>query len=513
MAMETLSMDPRQRLMVVMSLMLATTIQVLDTTIANVALPHMQGTLSATQEQVSWVLTSYIVATAIMIPMTGFIAERIGRKNLLLVSVAGFTVASMLCGISESLAEIVFFRVVQGAFGAALVPLSQSILLDSYPKEQHGSAMALWGVGIMVGPILGPTLGGYLTEYMNWRWVFYINVPLGILGFMGLAAFMPESDRGPGRPFDLIGFAMLSLSIGALQLALDRGHSEDWLESGEIVIELVVAALGLYLFILRMFMARHPFIDRHVFLDRNFVIGLFLIFMMGILILAAAVLLPPFLQNIRGMPVETAGLILSPRGVGTMISMMVSGRLINRVDTRLLMGTGILLVAYSLWEMSKFNMYVPIGPVVYTGFVQGFGLGLVFIPLTTIAYATLAPRLRTEAASLFSLFRNIGSSIGISVVFTILARGTQVSHADLVQHVTPFDAGFPVFYQFEGASGHPALKALSLVDAEITRQAATIAFMNDFLAMAWMTVLMLPLVFLLKMPKKGQKMVEQAVME
>ncbi len=500
--MSLLEMDPRQRLLMVITLMLAATMQALDNTIANVALPHMQGALSTTQEQISWVLTSYIVASAIMTPPTGFIAGRIGRKNFLLIAITGFTVSSMLCGISENLAEMVVFRLIQGCFGAALMPLSQSILLDSYPKEQHGSAMAFWGVGFMLGPILGPTLGGYLTEYMNWRWVFYINVPLGLISFLGIAALMPESDRDWKRPFDAVGFTLLAVAIGAMQLALDRGNNKDWLGSPEIVIEVTAAAIALYFFAWRMFTSQHPFIDRRVFKDRNFVVGILLAFVIGMLILSVAALLPPFLQNIRGVPVETTGLLLMPRGVGVLITMFVVGRIVNKVDPRKLIAMGIFLVALSLWEMSKFNMYVDFGPVIWTGFLQGVGLGQVFLPMTTMAYATLAPNLRTEAAGLFSLMRNIGSSIGISVAFTLVARGTQVNHSVLVQHINPYNPilhGLSLFGRFDKIFG---TSSLAIIDAEITRQAATISFMNIFMVMAIVSLMCLPFVAIMKRPER-----------
>src|SRR5690606_25548488 len=303
---------------ITVSVMLATIMQALDTTIANVALPHMQGTMGATYEQIAWVLTSYIVAAAICMPLTGFVAARFGRRRLFLWSVVGFTITSMLCGAAQNLEQIVLFRLLQGVFGASLVPLSQAVLLDAYPREQHGSAMALWGLGVMVGPILGPTLGGWLTEYYDWRWVFYINLPFGILAWLGITAYVHETPLQHGRRFDWFGFAMLSLAIGAFQMMLDRGHTLDWFASTEIAVEAILAGAGLYLFVAHMLTHDHPFLEPQLFRDRNFVVGLLFIFVVGMILLTTMTLLPPFLQNLLGYPVVDVGVLLAPRGVGTM---------------------------------------------------------------------------------------------------------------------------------------------------------------------------------------------------
>ncbi len=492
---------PLERGLITVSIMLATIMQALDTTIANVALPHMQGTMSATQDQISWVLTSYIVAAAIMTPPTGVLASRLGRKRLFVIMVTGFTITSMLCGAANSLSEIVLYRILQGMFGAWLVPLSQAVLLDTYPTEKHGSAMAMWGMGVMVGPILGPTLGGYLTEMYNWRWVFYINLPFGILALLGILAFVPETTRDRARHFDFFGFALLSLAIGSLQLMLDRGHSEDWFSSSEIIIEAVVAALCLYMFLVHMFTAKRPFIDPKLFMDRNFAVSLLLIFMIGVILLATLALLPPFLQNLMDFPVLITGYALAPRGIGTMIAMMIVGRLVGRMDTRLLILTGIALTALSLWEMSRFTTEVPIATIVWTGITQGLGLGFIFVPLSTLAFSTLAPHFRNEGTAMFSLMRNIGSSIGISIVFTMLSHNTQINHATMAELMNPFrDAmqrpWLPEAWNWNTTSGAVAL------NAEITDQASTIAFLNDFTAMMWVMILAAPLLLLLKKAPK-----------
>lgn len=485
--------------LIVVSIMLATIMQALDTTIANVALPHMQGSMSATQDQISWVLTSYIVAAAIMTPPTGFLAARYGRKRVFAVAVAGFTVASMLCGAATSLPQIVVFRLLQGVFGAGLVPLSQAVLLDTYPPEKHGSAMALWGVGVMVGPILGPTLGGLLTESYSWRWVFYINLPFGILALLGILAFVPETSRNRERRFDIFGFALLSLAIGSLQMMLDRGESLDWFGSTEIVVEAVLAGLFLYMFLVHMFTAERPFLEPGLFMDRNFAVGLFMIFMVGVVLLATLALLPPFLQNLMGLPVLTTGYVLAPRGAGTMIAMMLVGRLIGKVDTRLLILLGLSLTAFSLYEMAGFTTDVPLSTIVWTGITQGLGLGFIFVPLSTLTFATLAPHYRTEGTAMFSLMRNLGSSIGISAVVTLLAQNIQVNHADMAANATPFRATMqlpwlPSIWQWHTTAGVTAL------NGEITRQAATVAYLNDFIFMMWMTLLAAPLLLLLRKP-------------
>jgi DHA2 family multidrug resistance protein len=476
--------------------MLATIMQALDTTIANVALPYMQGNLSATQDQINWVLTSYIVAAAIMTPVTGFLAARLGRKRLFLIAVVGFTVASVLCGIAQSLPEMVLFRLAQGVFGAPLVPMSQSVLLDSYPKEKHGSAMAMWGVGVMVGPILGPTLGGWLTEYYNWRWVFYINVPIGIVTFLGLSAFLSETKR-QALSFDWLGFATLSIAVGALQLFLDRGEQLDWFGSREIITELTIAVLAFYMFLVHTFTTERPFIDPRIFKDRNFIVGLFFIFIVGIILLASLALLTPYLQNLMNYPVLTAGMVLAPRGIGTMVAMMIVGRIINRVDPRLLVLFGLALTVSVLWEMTGFTPDVSRFTLIRTGVEQGLGLGFLFVPLSTITFATLTPEFRTQGTALFSLMRNLGSSIGISVVIFLLTRNTQIMHSQLVEHVTPFNEALRTgtvhrIWNMTTALGRAAL------DTEITRQAAIIAYIDDYKFMMLIALAAMPIVFLLR---------------
>ncbi len=485
--------QPGNRALLVVSIMLATLMQVIDTTIANVALPDMQGSLSATQDQVSWILTSYIVASAIATPASGWLAARFGRRRLLVIAIAGFTIASVLCAMATGIGQMVAFRVAQGVFGASLVPISQAALLDAFPREKHGSAMALWGVGVMVGPILGPPLGGWLTENYSWHWVFLINLPIGALALLGVLASVSR-ERQAGARFDWRGFALLGIGIGALQLMLDRGQGEDWFDSLEVRIEAALAFLGIYLYLVHWRGAKQPFLDLGLLRDRNFLAGSAFIFTLGIVLFATMALLPPYLQGLMGYPVVTTGLLLAPRGIGTLVSMMVVGRLLARgMDPRWLIGTGLLLTAASLWQMSHFTADMPAGPVVFAGVIQGLGLGLVFVPVSTVAYTTLPMRSRAEAAGLFSLMRNIGSSVGISMVFTLLARNTQINHAELASRITPY-SGLPLPPGFDPSNA----ASLAALNAEVTRQAAAIAYVDDFWLMMWLTLAALPLLALFR---------------
>lgn len=483
--------------LITVSVMLAAIPQSLDTTIANVALAHMQGTIGATYDQASWVLTSYIVAAAICMPLTGFLSARFGRKRVFMWSVACFTIASMLCGAAQTLTQIVLFRLLQGAFGASLIPLSQSVLLDTFPRAQHGSAMALWGVGVMVGPILGPTLGGWLTEYYSWRWIFYINLPFGLLAWFGLALHLRESETATARRFDLFGFAMLALGIGALQMMLDRGELLDWFSSTEIVVEALLASLGLYLFGAHILTHDRPFLEPALFRDRNFNVGLLFIFILGMCMLTTIALVPPFLQNLMGYPVVDVGLMLAPRGVGSMISMLAVGRLSGRVDARLLIVSGLLLMTISQWEMTQFDLNISRWDIVRTGMLQGIGIGLVWVPLTTTSFSTLAPRYRTEGTAFFSLVRNLGMSVGISVVVALLSRNLQSNHAALAQYIDPFSLALRQAVQ-SGVFDLGTQEGLVALDIELTRQAATLAYLQNFRLIMFVTLGAMPLVLLIR---------------
>ncbi|MDB5650512.1 MAG: disulfide bond formation protein DsbA [Hyphomicrobiales bacterium] len=491
---------PNHRAILTVCAMVATLMQALDSTIANVALPYMQGSLSTTSDQVTWVLTSYIVAAAIMTAPVGWISARFGRRNFIIVCLAGFTVASMLCGVAQNLTQMVIFRLMQGVFGAALVPLSQAIMLDLYPIEQRGSAMAMWGMGVMVGPILGPTLGGYLTDVYDWRWVFFINLPFGILSIAGIVLFLDDTKRDSKLSFDWTGFAALSLGIGALQLMLDRGEQLDWFSSAEIMTETVLCVLGLYLFLVHVKLAEKPFITPRIFRDVNFSAGFLVMFAIGMVLLASSALLAPYLQTLAGYPVRQAGLLMAPRGVGTMIAMLIAGRLSNRVDPRLLMLFGIAALAASLYAMTSWTPDVSASTLIQVTMLQGFGLGFVFIPLQVIAFATLPPELRTDGTALFSLVRNVGSAIGISVASFMLAQNTQIMHAQIAEAVTPFNrmlhAGGAFLVWNSGAPG-----GLAALNGEITRQAMNIGYIDDFKMMFWVC---LPTAFLLLLMRKPQ---------
>jgi DHA2 family multidrug resistance protein len=480
--------------------MLATIMQAIDTTIANVALPHMQGSFSATLDEIAWVLTSYIIAAAIMTPPTGWLAARFGRKRLFLVSVAGFTAASVLCGIAGSLGQMVAFRLLQGAFGAALVPLSQAVLLDSYPRSKHGQAMAIWGLGVMVGPILGPTLGGWLTDNYSWRWVFYINVPFGILAFLTISTFVTETKRNRGLPFDMIGFATISLALGAFQLFLDRGEIKDWFGSTEILIEIVAACAFFYVFLVHTFTTDNPFIRPSLFRDRNFSVSLVLMTLVGVLLFGSLALLPPLLQSVLNYPVVTTGFVIAPRGIGTAVAMVLVGRAMGRIDTRLLLTFGLVTLAISMFWVASFSLEVGMRDIVMSGIVQGIGFGFIWVPVSTIAFSTLPTQRRTEAAGIFSLMRNIGASAGISIVTALIVRNTQINHEQIGAVINAYNPllRLPAIRHFWDV--HTATGAMAL-NEEITRQATMIAYLDDFKLMAILSVMALPLILLVSSTK------------
>ncbi len=489
--------------------MFGTFMTILDSTIANVALPYMQASLGAAADTISWVLTSYIVATAIATPLTGWLAEKVGRRRLFLMSMAGFVVASMLCGIATSLEEMVLFRMIQGACGAFLAPIGQSFVLDAWPKAKHGQAMALWGVGIMVGPILGPVIGGYLTENFDWRWVFFINLPVGAIGLTLAAAVLPDI-RQAVRRFDLTGFAMLAIGVAALQLCLDRGQQLDWFSSWEVRIEAGVAAAALWAFGVHVLTRTGTILDRRILADRNMVTGFGFITLIGLLMVGTTALLPTMLERLYGYPVLTTGLTMAPRGAGMMAAMFLVGRLIGRVDARILMGTGLSITALSLYMMSLFSPAMGEMPFIVTGVIQGAGLGLIFVPLNTLAFATLPADLRTDAASFFMLLRNLGGSVGVSLSVGILARQAQISHADIAARLTPFsipwaDGGIA------RALGTTGDTVMAMLDNAVNGQAAMIAYIDVYRMMFWVTVAVMPLLLILRAPGKGSSAPEMAM--
>jgi DHA2 family multidrug resistance protein len=488
------------RVAITASIMLATFMQGVDTTITNVALPHMQGSLSASQDQIAWVVTSYIVAAAIMTPLTGWLAGRFGIKYVFLISVVGFTVASALCGAATSLAQLVIYRLLQGVCGAALVPLSQAVLFQINPPERHAQAMAVWGMGVILGPIVGPALGGYLTDFYNWRWVFYINLPFGVLAAIGILVFIHESRHGHREPFDFFGFASLSLAIGALQMLLDRGELKDWFGSIEIWIEATIAALALYLFIVHTATATdRSFLNRELLKDGNCMIGTVLMFVIGMPLYGTMTLLPLMLQNLMNYPVVTTGLVTAPRGVGTMVAMILVARLVGRVDVRLIILTGLAVTVVSMWQMTGFSLQMGMGPIITSGVLQGFGLGFVFTPLSTITFSTLPRNILTQGTAIFSLMRNIGGSIGISIVVALLAENTQTVHSRLVEHLRPDNPLAQAPYLMPPFSlTTPA--GVAALNAEATRQAAMVAYIDDFKLMMLIVIIAAPLILLLRKP-------------
>ena len=491
--------DIDNRVPITVCLILATVMNSLDTTIANVALPHIQGSVSASQDQITWVLTSYLIATAIMTPLSGWLSIRIGRKTLFMVSVAGFTVASMLCGIATSLGEIVVFRLIQGLFGASLIPLSQAVVLDLYPPHQVGQVMSLWGAAAILGPVFGPTLGGWLTDNLSWRWVFYINLPIGILAFTGLFLFMSSARREKARPFDFIGFGALTVAIAAFQLMVDRGPTQDWFSSKEIWTEFIVALIALWIFGVQTLTGLHPFLNRALALDGNFVTCTVFGFFIGLLLFSTMALLPPMMQNLMGYSALESGWASMPRGIGSLISMLVVGRLIGRVDTRFILIVGLILSATALWMMTKFDLSMTAMPIVISGILSGLGLGLIFVPLSTLAFATLAPNLRPEGAGVYNLVRSMGSSVGISIMQALWTANSSVVHSTLAAHIRPGD---PVIAATLPSVLNPATRTgLEALNGEISRQSAMVAYIDDFKVMMFITIAVMPLLLFMRRPK------------
>ena len=470
----------RHRGLITASAILAMLMQTLDSTIANVALPYMQGSMSASADEITWVLTSYVIAAAIMTAPVGWMARRFGRKKLMIGSLAGFTLASMACGAAQSLEQLVLFRLIQGMCGAAIAPLSQATMLDIYPFSRRAQAMAIFSMGVTMGPVMGPTMGGYLTEMFNWRYVFYVNLPFGILAMIGLALFMPKTQPQDNLRFSWYGFAVLAIGCGSLQLMLDRGQELDWFSSREILVEAVIAGTGFYLFIVHMVTSDRPFLSLGLFTDRNFSSGMVMVFCVSSVMLASGVLLAPYLQNLAGYPVDTAGWAMAPRGIGTMASMFLAAKLGMMVDQRKIMAVGLLVLGSALFEMSTWTPDIPESEMMLTLILQGFAMGLVFNPLSVMAYTTLTPQLRGEATAMQSLSRNIGSAIGVSVTSFTLTRGVQTTHADIAAGITPFDrvlqAGDQASRMLDPATPHGA----AMLDRMIDHQARIIAYNNDY---------------------------------
>ena len=490
---------PANRVMITVSVMLATIMTALDITIANVALPHMAGTVGASADQITWVLTSYIVASAIMTPMSGWLAARLGRKQVFIWSIIGFTAASALCGAAQTLEQIVLFRILQGVFGAAMGPLSQAVMLDTFPVEQRGPAMAIWGVGVMVAPIVGPVLGGWLTEDFSWRWVFYINLPIGALCLMGVMGFIHDSGRPQRIRFDAMGFALLSIALGAFQLFLDRGQNNDWFNSVETQIEFTAALLAAFLFAVHTLTYERPFLPTALFRDRNFVTAALMSMVVGMLVFSVLALLPPLTETLLGYPVVTTGLVMAPRGLGGLVSMIMVGQLVNRLDARVLIATGFALFCVSFFMMSHFSLQMNAYAIALTGLIQGLGTGLVFMPMTILAFATLSPALRADGAGAFALVRNLGQSIGVSIMQALFVRNADVVHARLTEQVRPDNPLMRAPWLSAPFSlNNPA--GLAALEGEVSRQAAMVAYIDVFRMMFVATAILIPMVMLLKKP-------------
>jgi DHA2 family multidrug resistance protein len=505
-----------RRNMVTICAMTATIMQALDTTIANVALPYMQGSLSASQDQINWVLTSYIVAAAIMTAPVGWIANRFGRKRIFIVCSGGFTIASVLCGLAQDINQMVLFRLLQGVFGAALVPLSQAVMLDSYALHERAKAMSIWGMGVMMGPIMGPSLGAWLTETYSWHWVFFVNLPFGIFTVLGLMVFMDETKKNLNLRFDWFGFAALAVGIGSLQIALDRGEQLGWMESNEIIAEFIISAVGFYYFFAHSLTTDKPFIQFAIFKDKNFVGGCVFMAVMGLVLFSTMALSSPYLQNVIGYPIITAGLLLASRGCGTFVAMMLVGKMLRYIEARTLIVSGLSLTCLSLFYMTGWTDQTGVQEIVTLSIVQGFGFGLVFVPLSTVAFLTLPNHLRTDGTSMLTLMRNVASSIGISVVIAQLTEGSRRTYAILSEHVNPFNHAMQM-PDVRGMIDMSTDKGRAMADAMVSLQAQMIAFAQDYQMVMIFTLCAIPLAIMIGSSKaalRKQAMApEHAVME
>ncbi len=485
----------------IVGIMAASLLQVLDTTIANVAIPHMRTALGATTETVTWVLTSYIIASAVALPITGWLSDRVGARRLFILSVAGFILSSMLCGMAQNLEEMVLFRALQGVTGAFIAPLSQAFMLDTNKPSKHAQMMALWGMGIMIGPILGPVLGGWLTEQANWRWVFYVNLPIGILSLAILISQLPHRDMVK-RKFDLVGFVLLGVALASFQMLLDRGQTLDWYDSYEIWLWTFLFLSATWMAVIHLGTAKDGLFDRALFLDRNFAIAMGFMLAIGVVMFATMALLPPMLQQLMGYDVIDTGLVLMPRGIGVLISMQFAGMAMRRgIDSRPVVATGFLICALSLYEMAQWSLGVDRFHIVASGLVQGLGMGLVFIPLNVSAFGTLPPRLRTDGSSLLNLFRSLGASAGISLTTVMLARNIQTAHSDIASNLTGASVSSMIDVSTVDRYQNLGEMALSLLDLEANRQAAMVAYIDDFWMMMWITLAAVPLAFIMRKPK------------
>jgi len=493
--------------LIAFTVMLPTLIEIIDTSIVNVSLDHIRGSLSAGYDEATWTITAYLVSNAIVIPMAGWLAKLIGRKNYQIASIALFTFSSFMCGSAWSLNSLVFFRILQGLGGGGLVPISQSILLESFPREKHGQAMAIFGLGAMVGPIVGPLLGGWITDTLSWRWIFYINIPVGIIAIIMNVIVIkdPPYMQRQKMKIDYWGLLFLAVGLGALQFMLDKGESEDWFSSNLIVTVGVVAAISLTLLLINEYYSEHPIVNLRLFKDRTFSTGSTVMFFVFLNLFGSIVLLPVFLQMLMGYTSFYAGLVLGPGGIATLFAMPIVGKFIGKVNPKRFLVFGLSVCALSTYMMSRFNLTTDFWTFVWPRVALGFGMGMTFIPLTTLTLSHIPKEKMTEAASVYNLLRNLGGSVGIAMTTTILSRRAQLHQTRLVEHLSPFDPGYTIAHDkltgFLGSQSLPAAGADGLMYRELIRQATTLAFTDAFLMICLLILCVIPLVFIMKWSK------------
>jgi DHA2 family multidrug resistance protein len=494
------------------SVMLSTFMEVLDTTVVNVSLPHIAGSLSATVDESTWALTSYLVANAIVLPITGWLANYFGRKRLLMTAVTGFTIASFLCGLAPNLPALIVFRIIQGACGGGLQPISQAVLLEAFPARDRGKAMGFWGLGIVVAPMLGPVLGGWLTDNYSWRWVFYINIPVGIFALImtQLFIFDPPYIKRTSSRVDYWGIGMLAVGVGALQIVLDKGQEKDWFASHAVTALAVISAVGLLAFVLyELFATDHPVVDLKVFKLRTYATGVFLMTMLGFVLYGSLVLLPILLQTLLGYPALQAGIAMAPRGLGSFIAMPVVGIIMVRFDARKLLTLGMAVAAFTLFQLSWLNLYSGYWDVFWPQFIQGLSMALLFVPLTTITMDPIPKEKMGNATSIFNLMRNIGGSVGIANVTTVVARHTQMHINDLSAHVNPYSLNAQMTLSglanmFASRGMDPVSAAHGAYDATfgmVARQAAMLSFVDAFWLLGITFLAIIPLIYIMKKPE------------
>ncbi len=488
------------RVAILLTVTLVTMLYAMTVTIANVALPQMQGSLSATQDQIAWVVTFNIVATAIATPMTGWLTARFGRRRLMTYCIIGFSVASLLCGMANSVDELVIYRIAQGACGAPLVPLSQAIVVDTFPREQIGTATAIWGVGVILGPIIAPTLGGYLSETYNWRWVFFMILPVAAVALLLVLAFISDKRAGQRERLDWTGFLALAVTIAALQLMLDRGERNDWFESTETIIEAGLVIAGLYVFITHSLTAEKPFLPPSILRDRNFVIGICIALLFGMLNFTPLVLFPALLQNLRGYPDSIIGLLQAARGLGTFTGFLVMVFLANRIDPRVPLTLGFACQAVAGWYMAQFDINMTTWDVAWTSCLQGLGVGLIWVPLSVITFGSLDPKYVSDGTAMFHLLRNIGSSIHISISITLIIRMGKTNYADMTQYLSPYNENLNLPW-VAGGWNLDSDAAIAAMSKELMRQATMIGYIDAFYLFTVTAAVAVPLVLLAK--RKG----------